>query len=399
MSKENQFIEKIKIHKTQWIVAGIHVFGWLLLFSLPTYLQLNHPFGFELPWEVQVKNYLFIFLLLVLFYLNYFLLIPKMLFQRKFLGYAVSVVAIVLLTMMTNNLMHDVLNVNEAFREARRNDPNRPVSFIPPFQGIGDTVNPVIGVGMDVDSLLISPMPPPEDRGPERRGAFDFLALLSSMFIVLLGTGIQFGQQWYRNEQEKEEIGREKLQTELSFLKNQVNPHFFFNMLNNIYSLIQSKPDRAQKAVHKLSKLMRYMLYESSREKVTLGMEVNFMENYIELVKVRLSQAISVDFIKEVEDDELTIPPLLFIPFLENVFKHGVRQNDPAIVTIYIRQTKDFIEFLTQNNVYKPVNNTDQKGIGLKNAKRRLDLLYKDNYSLKVRDKGERFIVYLKIPV
>lgn len=391
----------IRTDKKKLLAIGIHILGWLLFFSFPWLMRMNLPFSMDIPWQITLKNNAHLLLLAILFYVNYLFLIPKYLFRKKFLYYSLAVLTILVLAVLTNAAFNSILDAERAAIAMRMNweDVSRGGAIIQEDASNPPHPHRFFIENRQPDSLAYSRFPTIRIRFL-RWGVFDLFSVLSSLFILLLGTGIKFGQQWFKNERQKEEIEKEKLQTELSFLKSQINPHFFFNMLNNIYSLIQSKPETAQETVHKLSRLMRYVLYDSSKERVTLREEIEFIENYIELAKIRISKATTVHFTPSVTDPGTPVPPLLYISFLENIFKHGVRQNEVSSILISLTQSNEAITFTSQNRIF---HNQTQivhgEGIGLNNVKRRLDLLYGDNYSLSISTQNGFFKVNLTIPV
>jgi LytS/YehU family sensor histidine kinase len=192
---------------------------------------------------------------------------------------------------------------------------------------------------------------------------------------------------------------KQHLETELNFLKVQIQPHFFFNTLNNLYSLTLKKSDQAPEIVLKLSALMSYMLYESNTSKVPLSKEITYLLNYLDLEKLRFGQRLVVTFEMEGPIEEVNIPPMILILFLENSFKHGIKNNLHKIqIDILLKVEEGFLFFSVKNPVEEKTS-TGNTGIGLKNAKRRLELLYGNNYCLDLLEKQNEFIVSLKIPV
>lgn len=177
-------------------------------------------------------------------------------------------------------------------------------------------------------------------------------------------------------------LKNDKLEAELMLLKNQINPHFFFNTLNNLYSLIKKDPDAAQDYVLKLSDLMRFTIYDSGKENVKLKDEVNYLINFIDLQTARYHKDIDVNFEKTIENLDTSVAPLLFIILLENAFKHGVeRATENAFVHIKLMENDSKISFTVKNN-YDADESSENKGIGLKNLKDRLNLLYPNTHKL-----------------
>jgi len=184
----------------------------------------------------------------------------------------------------------------------------------------------------------------------------------------------------YRKSIQK--LKNDKLEAELMLLKNQINPHFFFNTLNNLYSLIKKDADAAQDYVLKLSDLMRFTIYDSGKEKVQLKDEIHYLINYIELQTARYHKDIDVNFEKTIKNSEVMVAPLLFIILLENAFKHGVEKaTENAFVHIQLIEDDNKISFTVKNN-YDPEESSKESGIGLKNLQDRLNLLYPNSHKL-----------------
>lgn len=187
---------------------------------------------------------------------------------------------------------------------------------------------------------------------------------------------------------------QERLSVELKSLRNQLNPHFLFNTLNNIYSLTRKKSDMAPDAVLKLSNLLDFMLYKSETDTITLASEIQFLEDFIALEKIRYNERLSLSFKKNIEDPSAQIPPLLLLPLIENAFKHGASESQNEIsITLEIIQKGNEVIFWIENN-YDPLQNQSSNGIGLQNVSRRLKLLYK-NHKIEITPQAGIFKVYL----
>jgi len=224
--------------------------------------------------------------------------------------------------------------------------------------------------------------------------------MIDVFYLVGLTTGIKFLKDSIINRQWMEEKEKQYLQTELNFLKSQIQPHFFFNTLNNLYSLTLKKSDLAPEIVLKLSALMSYMLYESNTPLVPLDKEISYLRNYLDVEQLRFGQRLSVSFSLQGETKEMNIPPMILILFIENSFKHGVKNNINKIhIDISLLIGGGFLHFHIENPAPEDELSTENAGIGLKNGRRRLDLLYGDAYSLDISMKKGLFIVELKIPV
>jgi len=209
--------------------------------------------------------------------------------------------------------------------------------------------------------------------------------LFVSFVFLFLSFVLKLGVAWVINERIQRDLENQRLSAELAFLKSQINPHFLFNSLNSIYSLAYQKSDTTPDAILKLSEIMRYMLYESNDNKVDLSKELQYLQNFIELQKIRLGNKAYIDFKIEGKVTNQKIVPLLLIAFIENAFKHGIANDTLSPIRILITVDASQLHFYIQNK--KHTNNKDSVGgIGLANVKRRLDLLYPGQYNLDIRD-------------
>jgi two-component system sensor histidine kinase AlgZ len=222
--------------------------------------------------------------------------------------------------------------------------------------------------------------------------------IVSNLFIVLFVGLLRFASDWLELDSRRRELETEKLNAELNFLKAQVNPHFFFNTLNNLYYLATIKSDIAPQVISKLSEVMRYMIYDSNHEKVELSREIEYMQNYIGLERLRLEERVALEFDVAGRADIL-ITPLILIAFLENAFTHGVSNgNNQSWIKATLAVDEAHLTFNIGNS--KPGSKMipmEVKGIGLKNVKRRLDLSYPGKYKLDIEDQEDCFFVGLTI--
>jgi two-component system, LytTR family, sensor kinase len=213
-------------------------------------------------------------------------------------------------------------------------------------------------------------------------------AIFTGVFFVFLSTAFKFSVDWFLNEKVRKNLESEKLIAELAFLRSQINPHFLFNSLNNIYSLAYQKSDKAPEAIMKLSEIMRYMLQESNEPRVKLSREIRYLENYIELQKLRFKGQAYIELKVQGEYVEQNIAPLILISFVENAFKHGVASDlkNPIEINIAIDQNELYFNIRNKKSV---LNKDESSGIGLNNVRRRLDLLYFENYKLEIKEDHE----------
>lgn len=227
------------------------------------------------------------------------------------------------------------------------------------------------------------------------------LAFIPNFLLLGVSTVVKITTDWYKSMREKQVIETETMQSELRFLKSQINPHFLFNTLNNLYALTLKQDEKAPEIVLKLSEMMRYMLYECNERQVLLSKEVNYIHNYLELEKLRQGGKMSINFTVEGNIHNQMIAPLMFIPFVENCFKHGVGHHiEQGYVSILLKVADHNIDLRVENSKSESMprqRHPRSGGIGLVNVRRRLDLLYPNRYSLDIEDNPHAYIVNLKI--
>jgi hypothetical protein len=375
-----------------------HIAIWVCFFLLP---YIFSPQSKDLPFIIN-KYMLVVFIvinafLMCFYYFNTQILIPQFLFKRKWLLYVISIiVCFVSFFYVPREITHLILgNEEETFRmemKQRRNELAKIPSKSPASQQDSATQQ---------DS---APHPPKHERNTFRRGnqggGIHYFPGSYAVFILVftVGTCISVMQQWLKAERTKKDIETEKLNTELSFLKSQVNPHFFFNTLNNIYSLAVVQSDQTAPAVMKLSSIMRYILTETQTNLVPLQNEVDFITNFIDLQLVRLTDKVQVIFNADGDIDNKQIAPLLFIPFVENAFKYGVSTKEKTAINITLVTKENNVAFTVTNTIVKADKGIiETTGIGINNVKRRLELLYPGKHTLQVSEENNQFIVHLDI--
>lgn len=349
----------------KWIKIMLHAIGWIIVMIIPLYLHYAYG-GANI--HRMYEFYLRAFSAGVIFYLGYMWLVPKFFLREKKLAYMAILFTIITATYFFTNFVDDAFLSNPA-EEARFLDAMKKM------EGGNRSYRP-------------------------SRQVFSFLNhFVSSLLLSGFAIGLGVMEKLKRNEKRQKEMEKEKLHSELAFLKNQVSPHFFFNTLNNIYSLIGIDGPTAQQSVLKLSKMMRYLLYESERGETMMSHEIDFMDNYIDLMKLRMNSRVGlqVDFPREFTD--FSIPPLLFIPFIENAFKHGTGHREASFVKIGMKIDEGSVRFVAENSIGKSAQTGDlqHSGIGLDNVKKRLGLLFPGRHELKIEPGETIFKVELTI--
>lgn len=223
--------------------------------------------------------------------------------------------------------------------------------------------------------------------------------LAGTYFIVFLSAGIKLTEYWFNEQQRRQDAIKAKVETELKMLRSQIHPHFLFNTLNNIYALSLQKSDQAPDAILKLSELLDYLIYHGENEQVPLIKEIELIDQYIELEKLRYGDRLQASFEKTGDPHEVMIAPVLLLPFVENAFKHGISQSrDKVWLKIHLEISNRSIIYHIENS--KPLSSKIKSmpgGIGLENLRRRLKILYENRYTLDIHDKMDMYIVHLNL--
>ena len=224
--------------------------------------------------------------------------------------------------------------------------------------------------------------------------------IMLGMFMFGMNVGIKMLYKSMQNDEDNERRERQNIQAEIYYLKYQINPHFLMNTLNNIHALIDIDADSAKQFLIELSSMMRYVVYESSADAIPLRRDIQFLANYIELMRIRYSQDIDIqlNYPKDIRSS-ITIPPLVLIVFVENAFKHGVSQRVHSFIHIDITTDEQWIVARFANSVYDTANGKHSAGIGLENVRKRLELIYGNNFSIDIDESDpKQYVITLKIP-
>lgn len=330
----------------------IHLFVWLVLMSMPYLLSL----GTDAPnFDRIIKHNLIPLLLFaIVFYANYLYLIDKYLFQRKFFVFIFANMILFFVTILfRQTIIIHLLQYFDIYYQSKQGSSR---------------------------SLII------------------YLNTLSLFVPLIFSIALKMGERWSNLENQRKEVENTKLQSEIQHLKYQLQPHFFFNSLNNIYSLVDLSPEKAKVTIHSLGKLMRYLLYESNTEMVELRKEIEFMEKYIELMDLRTSDNVKVSKNFDAQQSQLKVAPLLFISLIENAFKHGISATEKSELHFDLKVEGEAIVFHSKNSNF-PKDSEDQSGsgIGLENLKKRLSLLYPNRHQLTISSNQETYQTDLRI--
>lgn len=240
------------------------------------------------------------------------------------------------------------------------------------------------------------------DYGKQEVKLYSGVSVVVYLLLLSLATGYWFIKQWYKAEQLRQNLEKEKLVTELHFLKSQINPHFLFNTLNNLFSMAQANKDESTASgIAKLSGLMRYMLYDSNSERVELKKEVDYIQQFVELQQLRVGEgdSIWISFHLDGMISNQKIAPMLLIPFVENAFKHGINPMKESIIQFRLKVDQNKLSFHCKNTIHRSIKSIHDResGIGLENVKKRLELLYPGEYQLAIKEDKGYFVTDLKL--
>lgn len=402
----------IKGERRQAILENlIYAIIWLILFVTPIIDKYSNYTEFD--WNDVFRAWKSLVPLFCLFLIHNFVLLPFFLLRKKQWLYIFTLCVTVCILYLLNPMRRFVFpNLeNRPFPERTMenrlpDDPQhrmmpseRDSLHIPPV-GKTENIPPYIrqrdGFHPPADRMH-------EDRRPNRfrmpimmRPYFNFIFL--SILIIGLNLAIKLLFKSWHDDQRMKELERHNLRTELEYLKHQINPHFFMNTLNNIHALIDIDTEKAKDTVLELSKMMRYILYDSSQSVLPLKKEIRFLTNYIELMRIRYTENVDILVSMPEELPDVNIPPLLFVSFIENAFKHGVSYQHPSFIHISFEVKDKELHSLVINSSFN--NSRDQHiGIGLENVRKRLHLLYGENYTLTIGDNNNEYHVLLIIPL
>jgi LytS/YehU family sensor histidine kinase len=323
------------------------------------------------------------FSFLIIFILNTLILVPRILFQKKYRSYILLVFLSIIVIIGTNIALRSIID---------------PPQLAMPKMDFGPGMPPMeLGPGMP-PPLGYKPVAPVMPKSLLMVFVDNFIL---SVLVVGVGTAVKMVSQWLNEESRRKDLEKEQLKTELALLRHQVSPHFFMNTLNNIHALIDINAEDAKNTIIELSTMMRYLLYDTAHGQTTLKKEIAFIESYIALMKLRFPTNVLVTLEVPENIKNIEIPPMLFVSFLENAFKHGVSYQAESFVTFKIEQSDTKLNCIIRNSKFKKKENKDSgySGIGLANIKKSLELLFRNDYILNIQENESEYEVQLTIPV
>ena len=324
-----------------------HIASWAVVFIMPALIFISE--GNQRFEEALYRSLISLPFLMFLFYISYYWLIDRLWFKKRYILFILVAVTLILCVSYSKYELFSYFALHKSKHK------------MPPFH------------------------------------AFVYFDFLSNLLPVVFAMAIRYAQRNFSLEIAQKEAQAHKLQADLTQLRYQLQPHFFFNALNNIYSLIEFDPQKAQQSVHSLSKLMRHFMQNSDQKQISLAEEVDFLQQYISLMQLRLTDktTVQVDFPKQVP--QLTIAPLLFISLVENAFKHGVSATSTTTLSFSLRVEGDTIIFKSENTKIPTQESLYSSGIGIDNLKKRLTLLYPERHQYTIEEKEGKYIAQLTI--
>jgi hypothetical protein len=349
----------------------IHVFAGLAFLALPLLFMSGQPDSESGGMTLSVSYWIFCLSYIIIFYLNAYILIPRLYFRKKYLFYFAAIIVLFALVFWGRPF-------EQMLRHLLQHRPVPPMDMFNSRHGVHDDGH----------------------QGGHRDPGFrsmriDIMSIFLFIMTIALGMAIQVTRQWRSTQQRVAQAEADRAQAELSFLKAQINPHFLFNTLNNIYSLAVTKNEKTADSIMKLSNIMRYVTDDVSQHFVPLQHEVDCINDFIELQRLRLSKKVQVDFSVKGKLENKTIVPLLLMTFVENVFKYGISNHENSTINIQLIADERSITFYCHNKIFKTASYIQRTGIGIANTRKRLDHLYPNKHLLNITNENGFFSVEL----
>lgn len=352
-SKHNRLLE-----------SALYLVLWLVVILFPVFVEKSLD---VFHMQRVLNDWSKIFPLFLIFLIHNFLLF-KLFARKSYLSYFLFTIGIILLISFLNTVLLDLTPLGRSFRQ--------PPPM--PMPGQGPMGNPPPAPMFFLQIINIS--------------MFGFIA-------VAINIGVKSSFRFIEQQMQHEKMKKENLENELNYLRHQISPHFFMNTLNNIHALVDQDSELAKSTIIRLSKLMRVVLYDSGDQKIPLAKEIQFLQDYIDLMKIRVSDKVKIhcDFPSDIPN--VNVPPLLYINFIENAFKHGVKAVSDSFIHIHFSANDKRISFFIKNSIAGAGTSNNEDSVGLKNVRKRLDLLYGEHYDLHISSDEAIFSVELQIPI
>ena len=367
-----------------------------------TYMRMSSNPHIEFSWYEVLNVWKFDTVWLVIFAVHNFLLAPLLILKRRTILYVTLIFTVTAIAMGILWFLRPAYHHHRLPRYSRH-EMVQHRDNIPDFRPEDDPE----------DMLEEAPKERPNDQRYPRPysymrpydpfpifGPGELVAALGGLLLMGMNLGVKL---YFKSQEDTKlltQIDKHNLERQLEYLKYQVNPHFFMNTLNNIHALVDIDPERAKTTIVELSKMMRYILYEGSNRLIPLPREVQFLSNYVQLMRLRYSEKVSIRMSAPSNLPDVMIPPLLLIMFVENAFKHGISYRTESFVYITVDVKDDRLKFVCRNSKQQlTLKEKKGGGMGLVNVRRRLDLLFHDTYTLKIEDRENEYDVSLDLPL
>lgn len=378
---------------------------WTILFMAPVlslYISTIQDSSVTFQWHEVLQVWRPMAFFLAIFLLHNHLLAPVLIYRQKRLNYFTGILVLVALFAIyqcSHRPTHEGPGKDDGM-ELSMQRPTPPEGHRPDMDGEREHMRP---------RPEGRPEPPhaKRHRPPLFTGQHDLVALVILILMLGMNLGVKLYFKQRRDQLRLAQTQQQQLEQQLEYLKYQLNPHFLMNTLNNIHALVDIDSEEAKEAIINLSRLLRYVLYESNRERVPMQKEVEFMDNYVRLMRIRYTDKLSFTSTAADDDGGILIPPLLFISFVENAFKHGVSYQEESFIDVASERYKNGkgqqrLRWTCRNSKHAKAQGNEtprQGGVGMKNVRQRLDILYGRDYTLDIRETETTFEVTLDIPL
>ena len=397
----------------------VYLFIWTLLLLAPIismYLRMADDTTMEFSWSEVIRSWRIFMPIIIVFLIHNFILAPLLIYRKKNLLYWLGTLSLILVFQVyeCNDRPTPPDLPRHTFHNHHPAPPDRD-GFTPPE--LVDSNSPskpdIHHEAQNPPAPGVHPHEPftdghaprpamrhhngPKNAPPVFWGQEDIIALIIMVMMLGMNLGVKLYFKSWRDAKALETLEKKNLEQQLEYLKYQINPHFFMNTLNNIHALVDIEPEEAKHSIVELSKMMRYVLYEGAKSRVPLSKDIAFINHYITLMKLRYTDKVKISTDFPASPTDKMVPPMLFITFVENAFKHGVSYKQASFIDISIKTTDDHLVFTCSNSKAEEGNDL-YGGVGLANTRQRLDLIYGTSYTLQVDNGSNSYAVMLQIP-
>lgn len=404
---KHNVIRIMKIKSSAYKENLIYLTLWLILFIAPAssmYMRVQNNSAMSMDWSEIFHVWNLYTAYLIIFLIHNFILAPLLIYKKKKVIYLATTICLITIFV--------IFQFSQKPKDFRKKMEKHRIEFMARdlrMHGFKVDKLPHQFDRADHGPMGMNDRPDMKERHPDLPMFLAEKDIISSMILVLL-IGMNLGVKLYfkndKDSKEMQQLEKQNLQQQLEYLKYQINPHFFMNTLNNIHALVDIDPEKAKTTIVELSKMMRYILYEGNKSLIPVAREIQFINNYITLMKLRYTDKVKISLDIQHAINDMGIPPLMLITFIENAFKHGISYQQESFINIIISFTGKRLFFTCINSKKQEENSEKQEtglpkqgGVGLANVKRRLELIYGDKYTLEIKDNIDTYNVKLDLPM